>query len=191
MKIPSRAIVVVGAVVVAACTVVSIGRAAQKADLSLAEVTGRLLDLEDRVARIEQRLNAAGEAPASDAGVPQNKPVIEITSPKNGSEVGRTVVVEGVVRVNDLAGRSPIVGVHPMLTDLTWIQPEPLKVEKVADGYRFRCRVYCGSKRQGVGEQFELYAFLPKKGTIKEGDVLEKLPEDVPASLSVVVTRTK
>ena len=101
------------------------------------------------------------------------------------------VVVDCVVRVKDLEGRSPVVLVHPLMTNLLWVQPLPIKIDKTDDGYRFRCIAYCGTAEAGVGEKFELYAVLSKKESLNEGDQLDAIPEGVLASTSVLVTRTK
>lgn len=117
--------------------------------------------------------------------------MIEIIFPQNGDKVSMNVIVEGTVRVDDIAERFPCVVVHPLRTNLIWVQPSPINVEKTSDGYRFRCRVYCGTPEEGIGEKFEIYALLPEKGVLKEGDQLDRLPKDVPVSPSVLVTRTR
>jgi hypothetical protein len=121
----------------------------------------------------------------------QQKAVIEITSPVSGAEVGMEVVIEGIVRVDDITGQWPVVGVHPMLTSMTWIQSLPVKIDKTEEGYKFRCVAYCGTREQGVGEQFEFYGFLAPKGALKAADQLEALPVGMPVSSSVLVTRTR
>ncbi len=129
-------------------------------------------------------------APASSA-VDEKKATLEVTLPRNRSEVGMNVIVEGLVRAEDLGDRYPVVGVHPLLTNLTWIQPLPMRVEKKPEGFVFRTRAYCGTKDKGVGEQFEIYVLLPKRGAVKEGDQLDKVPEGIPVSDATVVTRVR
>lgn len=179
-----------GAIVVAVCLV---GPAAQGDDpaagTSTAELLQRVAALEKRVAALEEQLNALKKGTPSSRPAAQAKAVVEITSPLNAAETGMNVLVEGIIHVEDLGERTVAVGVHPTLTNMIWIQPPPLKIEKTEDGYRFRCRAYCGTQTQGVGEKFELYAILVKKGTVKEGDQLEGLPKDAEASASVLVTR--
>lgn len=182
--------ILLGAMAVAACLV---GPAAQGQDhatgTSVTELLQRIAVLEKRVSALEEQVSALKKGTPSSRPTTQPKAMIEITSPLNGTEVGMNVLVEGIIHVQDLGDRAVVVGVHPMLTSMIWIEPPPLKVEKTEDGYRFRCRAYCGTQTQGVGEKFELYAMLAKKGTIKEGDQLDGLPKDVEASPSVLVTR--
>jgi len=187
-----RWFVLLGTIAIAACLV---GSAAQGQDqatgVSTAELLQRIAALEKRVAALEEQVAALKKAAPSSRPAAQPKSTVEIISPVNGAAVGMNVLVEGVVHVEDMGERMVVVGVHPMLTNMIWIQPPPLKVEKVEDGYRFRCRAYCGTETQGVGEEFELYAMLAKKGAIKEDDQLEGIPKDAEASPSVLVTRKK
>jgi hypothetical protein len=187
-----RRFVLAAAVIVSGCVFWSVALAATgEGQLSLPEIIKRVLDLEERVARIEKRLDGMEKPGLKPTQTRPSQSVIEILSPQDGDEVGMNVIVTGVVHLDDLAGRFPVVGVHPMLTSMTWIQPIPTKVEKTAEGFRFRTRVYCGTPKQGLGEQFELYALLPEKGALDEGDQLDRLPEDVPVSPSVLVTRVR
>ena len=182
--------VLLGAMAVAACLV---GPAAQGEDLttgtSTTELLQRIAALEMRVAALEEHVAALKKAAPSSRPAAQPKSTVEIISPVNGATVGMNVLVEGIIHVEDMGERTVVVGLHPILTNMIWIQPPPLKVEKVEDGYRFRCRAYCGTQTQGIGEKFELYVMLVKKGTLKEGDQLDGLPKDVETSPSVLVTR--
>ncbi len=185
-----RCFVLLVALVITACLVGPAARGQDQAtETSPTELLQRIAALEKRVAALEEQVSALKKAGPTSRPTAQPKAMIEITSPLNGAEIGMNVLVEGIVHVNDLGDRAVVVGVHPMLTNMIWIQPAPLKVEKTEDGYRFRCRAYCGTQKQGVGEKFELYAMLAKKGAIKEGDQLDGLPKDVEASRSVLVTR--
>lgn len=190
----SRYIVLLGSIVVVGCTIVLLTGAAtdESAQLSLVNMNSRLLDLEKRVITLDKRLKTLEQKVGVVApNEPAILPVIEILSPQNGEGVSMNVIVEGIVRVDDLEGRFPVIAVHPILTNLIWIQPLPVTVEKTLHGCKFRCRACCGTETQGKGEQFELYALLPQKGTLKEGDVLDKLPNNVPVSPSVLVTRSR
>lgn len=187
-----RWLVVSGAIVVAACL---IGPTAQGGDqatgTSTTELLQRIAALEKRVAALEDQVKALQKSASGTRPGAPPKAIVEITSPANGAAVGMNVLVEGIIHVEDIGGRSVVVGVHPMLTSMIWIQPLPLKLEKTRDGYRFRCRAYCGTQTQGIGEKFELYAMLVKKGALKEGDQLERIPKNVEVSPSVLVTRKK
>ena len=165
--------------------------AEQAAEMTMADVARRIQALEERLARLEQRLQALEKEAPAQAAAPQEKPMIEIVSPRDNAEVAMEVVVDCVVRVKDLEGRSPVVLVHPLMTNLLWVQPLPIRIDKTDDGYRFRCRAYCGTVEAGLGEKFELYAILPKEESLHEGDQLDAIPEGVLASTSVLVTRTK
>ena len=163
----------------------------QAGEVTMADLARRLQALEERLVKLEGRLQALEKEPPAQAKAPEERPVIEIVSPKKDAEVGMVVSVEGIVRLQDLGDRFPVVLQHPIMTNLLWVQPLPVKVEKVAEGYRFRCRAYCGTAQQGIGEKFELYAILPKKGAHNEGDQLDEIPEGVLTSPSVLVTRTQ
>lgn len=186
----NRIFTLIAVVITLGCVIASITWAANESNkLSLAEVVSRLLGLEKRMTAVEKRLDALEPRAEQLQQSPKEKPTIEIVSPKNGETVGMSVIVEGILRVDDLAGRVPMVAIHPLLTNLLWIQPPPLTVEKTEVGYRFRSRAYCGTLQQGIGEQFEIYVLLPQKGALKEGSQLERLPKDVLVSPSVLVTR--
>ena len=166
--------------------------AEQTGDMTIADMTRKIQALEERIAKLEERLQAIEKEAAGQAVAPKEKPVIEIVSPQNDAKVGMEVIIEGIVRLKDVEGRTPMILVRPLMANLLWVQPLPLTLEKADDGYRFRCRAYCGTVEAGIGEKFELYAvLLPSKNTIGEGDQLDALPDGVPVSKSVLVTRTK
>jgi hypothetical protein len=180
------AVIAMLAVVIESVTVAT----SESNQLSFGEVVSRVLGLEKRVDSLEKRLAVLEQEKEKKSIISEKeKPLIEITSPRNGDEVGMNVIVEGTVHVNDITECFPCIAVHPLRTNLIWIQPPPVNVEKMPDGYRFRCRVFCGTAKEGIGENFEIYALLPEKGALKEGDQLDRLPKDVPVSLSVLVTR--
>jgi hypothetical protein len=156
---------------------------------SFEDLVKRLSVLENRVIALEERVRVLEHPGAVSKEALRDKPIVEIVSPKNGDEVVMNVIVEGVIRVDELAGRQPVLAVHPLQSNLMWIQPAALSVEKHPEGYEFRCRAYCGSAEQGIGEKYEIFLLLPKQGVLKEGDQLDKLPEGVPVSKAVVVTR--
>jgi hypothetical protein len=126
---------------------------------------------------------------------PTRKPAqdtIEITSPKSNAEVELSEIVEGLIHLDgDLGDRYPMVLVHPMLTDSLWVQSEPTAVDTAPEGLSFRANVYLGTKEKGIGEKFELIAVLVKKGSLREGDRLGKVPSGVPVSRTVLVKRVK
>jgi hypothetical protein len=161
---------------------------AQSGPPTLEDLAKRVQVLEERVTILEGRL-----VPSQSDKEQTSKPEIEITDPKNGAEIGPgpEVIIEGLVRVNDLGNRWPVVAVHPLLTSIMYVQALPVKVDKTAEGYQFRCRAYCGTLTRGIGEKFEIFALLPAKGTLKEADEFDRLPQGVPVSATVVVTRSR
>ena len=187
----NRWIIGIGILAFVGCLIMSTYGSAQTGDLTLQDVVQRLLGLEDRVSKLEHEVAALRQAQAAAPGATAKKPIIEITSPKDGEEVGAQPTVQGIVRVDDLAGQCPVVAVHPLRTNLIWIQALPLPPHKTADGYKFQCRVFCGSREAGRGEQFEIYALLVKKGQLKEGDAIEKFPDGASVSTPVLVKRVK
>jgi hypothetical protein len=192
LKERGRRLVLLSSVLAVCCIIGLAGSAAYAAgEPSTTDVLKRLDDIEQRIAKIEKRLDALEKGDEVVTEPAESRSVIEIISPKDGDEVGMNVVVTGIVHVDNIEGKTPVVAVHPMLTNMLWIQPLPVSVEKTAEGYRFRMNAYCGAPNQGVGEQFELYALLARNGAFTEGDQIERLPAGVPASASVLVTRTK
>jgi hypothetical protein len=163
--------------------------ATQKRQTSFEDIVKRLSALENRVNALEERVRTLEQLGAQSKEVPHDKPMLEILSPKNGDEIGMNVLVEGVIRVGELDGRQPVLAVHPLNSNLIWIQPAPISIEKHPEGYEFRCRVYCGSAEMGIGEKYEIFLLLAQQNTLKEGDQLDKLPKNVPVSKAVLVTR--
>lgn len=187
----NRWIVGLGILAFAGCLIMSAYGAAQTGDLTLQEVVRRLLALEDRVGKLEQQVTALRQAQAAAPGAAVEKPIIEITSPEDDAEVGAQPTVRGIIRLDGLADRYPVVAVHPLRTNLIWVQSLPLPPHKTKDGYGFQCRVFCGSREAGLGERYEIFAVLVKKGTLKEGDVIEKFPDGASVSAPVLVKRVK
>jgi hypothetical protein len=186
----NRRIALLATIVLIGCIVVSVTWAATgQPELSLREVVTRLLGLEKRVTALEARVKALEQKLAKPLPKPGKKPIIEITSPKNDEQVNVNVYVEGVIWIDEIGELFPLVVVHPLQSNLFWVQQLPSDVEKVPGGFKFRCRVFCGTIEEGKGEKFELFALLAKRGAFVQGDQLQQLPKDVPASPSVVVTR--
>jgi hypothetical protein len=171
-----------------ACVGLSVASAAQDGELSLQALVKKILGLETRVDGLEERI-AKLESSAAVVGDAPKAAMIEIRSPQSGDKAVQEIIVEGIVRVEDIGDLIPVVGVHPVMTNTTWIQPLPMRIEKRSDGYVWRSHAYIGTATLGVGEKYELVALLVKKGRLKENDQLERLPADVPVSSSVLVTR--
>ncbi len=185
----NRRIVTLAALAFVGCVVLSVRAAAQDGEISLPEVVRRLVGLENRVAKLEKQMgDLRRSAAASQPGL--KLPDIEITSPADDADVGSEPVVEGLVHA-DLGEREPVILVHPLQTNLFWVQQIPPSLDRTAEGLRFRSRVFLGSKDKGLGEQFELYAVLARKDAHHEGDLLDKLPSDAPVSKAILVTRAK
>ena len=115
-------------------------------------------------------------------------PVIEIITPDEGATVGMRAVVEGLIRLDDLGDREPVVVVQPQLDGGYWIQPLP-GIERVAEGYRFRGVAHFGTQTLGRGESFAIRVLLVPAGTLQEGQRVSGLPAGVVASPPVVVVR--
>ena len=165
----------------------SLGAGGNEGTPTLKSLAARVLALEQRVNSLERRL-AVVEGAGRVVGKGQRE-MIEITSPASGATVGKDVVVEGIVRMDDLGGRVPVVGVHPLMTTTIWVQPLPTKIEKTEEGFFWRSRAYVGTANLGIGEKYELLAMLMKRGQVKEGDQLDHLPKEGVVSRAVVVTR--
>jgi hypothetical protein len=98
-------------------------------------------------------------------------------------------VVEGVIRLDDLGGREPVVVVQPLLASAHWVQPKPGTLDRVAGGYRFRGVAYFGTQTLGRGETFAIKVILVPPATVTEGQRLSRLPDSAPASPGVEVVR--
>ncbi len=181
-----------GALTLVGLLTVSADRAPQRSDPTLQEVVQRLAALEERVSKLEQQIAALTPARTSAPASGVAAPIVEITSPKDGAEVGMQPTVQGLIHVANLTARQPVILVHPLRSSLLFVQALPLQPQRTGDGhYRFQARVFLGSREAGLGEQFEIYVLLAKEGAFKEADVLEKLPEGVIASAPVLLTRAK
>jgi hypothetical protein len=109
---------------------------------------------------------------------------VQIEEPTENSKVGLHEIVSG--RVSDPDAR-PYVLVHPMLTDLWWVQRRPSPPNR--DG-SWRTLCYFGTQTQGVGEFFEIVAIVTD-ANLKEGQTLEDLPSGAIRSDIVMVERTR
>lgn len=186
----NRSIALLGTIVLIGCIIVSVTWAATgQSDLSLQKVITRLRGLEKHVTALEARVKALEKKCAKRLPETGKKPTIEITSPKTDEQISVNVYVEGVIWIDEIGELFPVVVVHPLQSNLFWVQQLPANVEKVPGGFKFRCRVFCGTIEEGTGEKYELYALLAKKGAFAQGDQLQQLPKDVPSSPSIVVTR--
>ena len=116
-----------------------------------------------------------------------------ITTPQNNAEVGHNEITEGFVKKDKIDPKTHevIVVVHPLLTNISWVQRKPQQLEPVEGGYQFRTLVYLGTPDKGKGEKFELYALVVERDKYKEGHQFDELPKDVPISPAVLVTRVK
>jgi len=111
---------------------------------------------------------------------------IKITRPENNAELGQQELVQG--KVSPVTKSRVCVLVHPMATNLWWVQNPPSVIN--ADG-TWQTLCYFGTENQGVGEYFELVAIVVNS-QLKEGKTMSELPQDVIArSLVVTVKRTK
>ncbi len=108
---------------------------------------------------------------------------IEIIHPKNNSEVGHNELVRGKVTQNDI---NIYVLVHPMLTNLWWVQRPPAGIN--SDG-SWQTIAYFGTENQGIGEYFELSAIATDRN-YKEGQTLKEIPANAVRSDIITVKRT-
>jgi hypothetical protein len=156
---------------------------------TLGELAKRIELIESRLSALDGRVKALEGRKPPEVLAPSSA-VIEIVSPKDRSDVhGNNVDVEGLVRVQDLGDQYPVLLVKPQRQKLYWVQEAPSQCDQVADGFRFLSRVFIGTINEGVGERFEIFALLAKRGTYKEGASLVALPKGLPISPTVVVKR--
>ena len=79
----------------------------------------------------------------------------------------------------------PIVLVHPMSTDLWWVQRPPAPPN--SDG-KWATLCYFGTESEGIGDYFQIVAIVPVN-ELPEGTVLQELPEARARSEVVTVRR--
>ncbi len=112
---------------------------------------------------------------------------ISITSPTDGSRVCQRTMVRGSVSDFEL---QVFVLIHPMATDIFWVQPVPNMRQ---DG-RWDVYSYFGEPSQGIGKPFEIIAIASRnKKLFKEKDILlsplSNNPQIIFRSNPVIVTR--
>jgi len=112
---------------------------------------------------------------------------IQIESPQQNAEVTLTEIVKG--KVSD--PKMPIyVLVHPMSTNLWWVQNLPAPPNQ--DG-SWQTLCYFGTENEGIGEYFEVVAIATGRTSrrLRAGQTLEELPKDVTRSDIVTVRRIR
>lgn len=93
--------------------------------------------------------------------------MVEILSPRTDSQVEITVLVKGKVSDPKL---HVYLFVHPLLTNLWWVQPIPSPPNK--DG-SWASIAYFGEAEKGVGEYFEILAIAaPERALFREWEQL-------------------
>ena len=107
---------------------------------------------------------------------------VSIESPEQYAEIGLSELVRGTV--SDPSAR-PFVLLHPMSTDLWWVQRAPAPPN--SDG-EWATLCYFGTESQGIGDHFQIVALVPV-GELEEGMVLQDLPEAQARSDVVTVRR--
>ena len=108
---------------------------------------------------------------------------IQITEPQQDEEVGHQELVRGTISVQDV---QVYVLVHPMLTNLWWVQRLPSSIN-MEGSWQTIC--YFGTKNQGIGEYFEVIAIVTTE-ELEEGQTLSELPGGLVRSDIVTVKRT-
>ena len=111
---------------------------------------------------------------------------IGITAPKNNSDISQMELVRGTTSSNNL---NVYILVHPMLTNLWYIQNQPSGISKKGE---WQSLCYFGEKQKGVGEYFEVMAILTKS-KLRAGSSLrlDQLPKDAIKSDLLTYKRTK
>ena len=108
---------------------------------------------------------------------------VEITLPETGTEVGATHLVSGTVTSTDLR---PHILIHPMSTDLWWVQRRPEAPNR--DG-SWSTLCYFGTETQGVGDYYQIVAIISSE-PMREGQTFRELPDGLARSDLVTVRRT-
>lgn len=121
--------------------------------------------------------------------VTKKKTTIEILHPKSDSKVKHKELIKGKVSNTKY---NIYVFVHPLLTDLFWIQRIPSPPNKTGS---WRSIAYFGTEKKGCGEFFEVVAIAaPQKELFKEGKQIKaekfmNIIEKYPHSDIIVVER--
>ncbi len=109
---------------------------------------------------------------------------VRIEQPQQDSEVGQHEIVRG--KVSDTNARVYVL-VHPMMTNLWWVQRLPSPPNQ--DG-SWQTLCYFGTETEGKNEYFEVIAIVTHKN-LKEGQILKELPSDAIRSDIIMVKRTR
>ena len=109
---------------------------------------------------------------------------VRIVQPQQNAEVGLTHLVRG--NVSDPNARVRVL-VHPLLTNLWWVQRPPSPPNQ--DG-SWQTVCYFGTETEGVDEYFELIAIVTRE-RLDEGQTLSNLPDGAIRSDIIAVKRTK
>lgn len=108
---------------------------------------------------------------------------IQITKPQQDEEVGHQELVRGTISTQNV---QVYVLMHPMATNLWWVQRLPSSINK--DG-SWKTLCYFGTKNQGIGEYFEVIAIVTAE-ELEEGQTVREFPGDSVRSDIVTVIRT-
>lgn len=107
---------------------------------------------------------------------------LSIESPAKDAEVVSPELVRGTISDPNV---TPIVLIHPMSTDLWWVQRPPAPPN--ANG-EWATLCYLGTETEGEGEYFQIVAIAPAGG-LREGMTIRTLPADGARSDVVIVRR--
>ena len=115
-----------------------------------------------------------------------------LVEPEKKPKVGLQVLVDGTISEPKVV---LCVLVHPMTTDIWWVQNLPSPPGKIDDNtWRWRTRIYCGTEELGLNEDFEIVAIAESKRTIcVAGKTLKTLnfPLDLPRTEILTVKRVR
>lgn len=110
--------------------------------------------------------------------------VLSISSPADGSDVPEIINVSGTINVS--APASVYVVVHPVNTGDYWVQQQG----SVSNNGTWRVNsVHFGQGQIGVGEVYEIRAFINPESPLRSGQVLKEWPAAQAQSGTVAVTR--
>lgn len=107
---------------------------------------------------------------------------IQIESPQQNAEIGLTEIVKG--KVSNQKGKVYVL-VHPLLTNLWWVQRFPSPPNQ--DG-TWQTLCFFGTETKGIGEPYEVVAIVTSK-KYEEGQTLTELPGDSIRSDIITVKR--
>jgi hypothetical protein len=110
------------------------------------------------------------------------KLTVQVENPKDGTTVSEITAVSGTV--SDPQADVFLV-VHPTATGDYWVQQSPT----IGDDGKWGTSVHIGQGSQGVGEVFEIRAFVGPNQNLTRGQVLTDWPSAKARSNVVRVTR--